>query len=79
MPRVHPACRCCDGPADRKPWVPTTGVIASLSPITSPVAIGYHLGDLETLLAGVKRPGDYFAHGSMELLAPELEVEGVGL
>src|SRR4051794_1095660 len=35
--------------------------------------------DLAALLATVRRPGDFFASGSAELLAPLLEVEGVGV
>jgi hypothetical protein len=34
--------------------------------------------DLATLLARVRRPGDFFAAGTAELLAPLLQVEGVG-
>ncbi len=33
---------------------------------------------LADLLDGVRRPGDFFAAGTTELLAPSLEVEGVG-
>ncbi len=34
--------------------------------------------DLAALLARVRRPGDFFAAGTAELLAPLVEVEGVG-
>jgi len=34
--------------------------------------------DLAALLSTVRRPGDFFAAGTAELLAPLLEVEGVG-
>src|SRR3954471_24552201 len=34
--------------------------------------------DLAALLGTVRRPGDFFAAGTAELLAPLLEVEGVG-
>jgi 2OG-Fe(II) oxygenase superfamily len=34
--------------------------------------------DLAALLARVRRPGDFFAAGTAELLAPLLQVEGVG-
>ena len=34
--------------------------------------------DLAALLTTVRRPGDFFAAGTAELLAPLLEVEGVG-
>ncbi len=34
--------------------------------------------DLAALLDTVRRPGDFFAAGRAELLAPLLEVEGVG-
>ena len=34
--------------------------------------------ELADILADVKRPGDYFVSGRAELLAPKLEVEGVG-
>lgn len=36
------------------------------------------LGDLEAALAGVERPGEYFASGSMETVMPTLRVAGVG-
>jgi hypothetical protein len=35
-------------------------------------------GQLADLLSTVQRPGDFYASGSMEILAPRLEVEGVG-
>jgi len=34
--------------------------------------------ELTSLLGTVRRPGDFFAAGTAELLAPSLEVEGVG-
>src|SRR3954464_3984304 len=34
--------------------------------------------DLAALLATIRRPGDFFAAGTAELLAPLLDVEGVG-
>jgi len=34
--------------------------------------------ELASLLSTVSRPGDFFAAGTIELLAPSLEVEGVG-
>jgi len=34
--------------------------------------------ELASLLSTVRRPGDFFAAGTTELLAPSLEVEGVG-
>jgi len=34
--------------------------------------------ELASLLSTVRRPGDFFAAGAIELLAPSLEVEGVG-
>jgi len=34
--------------------------------------------DLAAVLGKVRRPGDFFAAGTTELLAPLLEVEGVG-
>jgi hypothetical protein len=37
------------------------------------------LKPLEDLLAGVRRPGDFFVEGSMEPPMPRVEVEGVGL
>ena len=33
---------------------------------------------LASLLSTVRRPGDFFTAGATELLAPSLEVEGVG-
>ena len=35
--------------------------------------------DLAEVLGGVRRPGDFFVSGTAELLAPRLEVEGVGI
>jgi hypothetical protein len=37
------------------------------------------LKPLENLLAGVRRPGDFFVEGSLETPMPRVEVEGVGL
>jgi len=34
--------------------------------------------ELAAVLTTVRRPGDFFASGTIELLAPQLEVEGVG-
>lgn len=34
--------------------------------------------DLAALLSTVRRPGDFFSSGTVELLAPRLEVDGVG-
>lgn len=34
--------------------------------------------ELAALLSAVRRPGDFFAAGTVELLAPSLEIEGVG-
>src|ERR1044071_3434563 len=34
--------------------------------------------DLAAVLGNVRRPGDFFAAGTTELLVPGLEVEGVG-
>ena len=34
--------------------------------------------DLAALLAKVNRPGDFFTSGTTELLAPSLQVDGVG-
>ena len=34
--------------------------------------------ELAAVLATVRRPGDFFASGTIEFLAPQLEVEGVG-
>ena len=35
-------------------------------------------GDLAKILSTVRRPGDFYAAGRIELLAPRIEVEGVG-
>ena len=51
-----------------------------------PTAATFHLtgrmttipADLAALLATIRRPGDFFAAGTAELLAPLLDVEGVG-
>jgi hypothetical protein len=37
------------------------------------------LGRLERILARVRRPGDFFAHGSIELPMPRVEVDGAGV
>ncbi|PYO52883.1 MAG: hypothetical protein DMD83_24930, partial [Candidatus Rokuibacteriota bacterium] len=37
------------------------------------------LGRLEKILARVRRPGDFFAHGSIELPMPRVEVDGAGV
>ena len=37
------------------------------------------LKQLEALLAGVRRPGDFFVQGAFELPLPRVEVEGVGV
>lgn len=34
--------------------------------------------DFASIVGGIRRPGDFFAFGTLELLAPRLEVEGVG-
>ena len=34
--------------------------------------------DLAAILAGVRRPGDFFVSGTAKLRAPSLQVEGVG-
>lgn len=34
--------------------------------------------ELAELLSAVNRPGDFFVSGTAEMLAPQLEVEGVG-
>ena len=34
--------------------------------------------ELAAILTTVRRPGDFFASGLIELLAPQLEVDGVG-
>lgn len=34
--------------------------------------------ELATILSGVRRPGDFYATGRVELFAPRLEIEGVG-
>lgn len=45
------------------------------------VSIQYNdeLKPLETVLAGVKRAGDFVVHGALELPMPKVEVEGVGV
>ena len=34
--------------------------------------------DLAALLAAVRRPGDFFVSGTVEMMAPQIEVDGVG-
>lgn len=36
------------------------------------------MGELEVVLAGVERPGEFFVQGALELPMPRVEVEGVG-
>ena len=45
-----------------------------------PIQIEYNreLKPLETLLAKVKRPGDFHVSGSLVTMLPSLEIEGVG-
>ena len=35
--------------------------------------------ELAALLTGIRRPGDFFASGEMEIFPPRIEVEGVGV
>jgi hypothetical protein len=45
------------------------------------IRVPYNLGlaRLEKILAGVRRPGDFFVHGSLELPMPRVEVDRAGL
>ena len=45
------------------------------------IAVPYNdrLTRLETLLAGVKRAGDFFVHGSLDAPIPRVEIDGVGV
>jgi hypothetical protein len=45
------------------------------------IQIEYHQGleALEALLAGVKRPGDFYVHGTLEVPLPLVEVDGTGV
>jgi len=45
------------------------------------IRVPYNLGlaRLEKILARVRRPGDFFAHGSLELPMPRVEVDGAGV
>jgi hypothetical protein len=45
------------------------------------IQIEYHQGleALEKLLAGVKRPGDFYVHGTIEVPLPRVEVDGTGV
>lgn len=45
------------------------------------IQVEYHQGieSLEKMLSEVRRSGDFFAHGSVEVPMPKLEVQGVGL
>ena len=47
----------------------------------NPIDIEYNveLKPLEELLSGVKRTGDFFVHGALELPMPKVEIEGVGV
>lgn len=48
---------------------------------TSRIRVSYNedLHPLETVLAKVSRPGDFYAHGVLETPLPRVEVEGVGV
>jgi hypothetical protein len=37
------------------------------------------LKPLEELLSGVRRPGDFFVRGAVEVPMPRVEIEGVGV
>src|SRR3954454_23977944 len=58
------------------------GILAlSLTSLISVLSAGFIpmiTADLAVVLGKVRRPGDFFAAGTAELLAPLLEVEGVG-
>jgi hypothetical protein len=45
------------------------------------VTVSYNkkLGALEKLLAGVRRTGEFFVRGAIELPMPKVEIEGVGV
>ena len=43
------------------------------------VPCNHELKPLEDLLAGVKRPGDFFVQGALEAPIPRVEVEGAGV
>lgn len=43
------------------------------------VPYNLHLTSLEAVLAGVRRPGDFFVHGAHDTPMPRVEVEGVGV
>jgi 2OG-Fe(II) oxygenase superfamily len=47
----------------------------------SPIQVAYHQGlkSLETLLDKVRRPGNFFVHGVVEVPMPKVEVDGVGM
>ena len=46
-----------------------------------PIAVPYNhkLTRLESLLAGVKRAGDFFVHGSLDAPIPRVDIDGVGV
>src|SRR4028119_1603185 len=58
------------GPAGRSAALPDTPNFWRVSSMIT--------ADLAALLGTVRRPGDFFAAGTAELLAPLVEVEGVG-
>lgn len=43
------------------------------------VPYNHNMKALESLLLGVRRPGDFFVQGSLETPMPRVEVEGVGV
>jgi len=53
---------------------------SAIARAVSPIEIDYNheLDTLAELLASVKRPGSFFASGSIETPMPRLEIEGVG-
>jgi 2OG-Fe(II) oxygenase superfamily len=62
--------------------LPATVGRATLPPMSNDgISVPYNreLKALEELLSGVRRPGDFFAQGSLETPMPRVEIEGIGV
>ncbi len=91
IPRLV-AAACSDGVAPEETSIPRWGMCSRPLPevgtwprllimASDDIEVPYNkdLGPLEDLLAGVKRPGDFFVEGSLEAPMPRVEVEAAGV
>ena len=65
----------------RSPGPDLTAATRKAMPEHNRICVPYNqnLTDLEKLLGGVRRPGDFFVQGVIELPMPRIEVDGVGV